>query len=265
MRRRLWSISLLALVPGALLAQVQIGGGICSSASLSGNYSLTLNGRDLSSSVVFSKISEGVGTAVFDGQNKVTFTLTTNTNKTPGVPQTLSGTYSLQANCLGAVTLTSGDTASFTLEAYNNPDQTTARAFLVTGQDGTYAFTGSGSVLPTAACTAALLNGTYAFNATSFGLASGAVSSLSDVSGVLTFDGKSAVTGIWYVSSASTTSDTVTGQFAVTSDCTGTVSLTDGSGVSYAMALTITSGTGANFTLNAASPVLMFTGSGRTL
>src|SRR5580693_8345014 len=80
----------LSAVP--LSAQTQIGGGICSSASLTGTYSLSLNGRDVGSSVTFSKISEGIGTATFDGLSKVTFTLTTNVNQSFGTPQTLSGT-----------------------------------------------------------------------------------------------------------------------------------------------------------------------------
>jgi len=144
-----------SLLPAAapLMAQVQIGGGVCSSATLSGNYSLSLSGRDVGSSVSFVNIEQGIGTATFDGQSKVTFSLTNNTNHAIGVTQTYSGTYSLQANCSGLLTLTGGDTASFALESYNQ-----GKDFLITGTDGTYSFTGSGSVLPTT-CNAALLTG----------------------------------------------------------------------------------------------------------
>ena len=62
------------------------------SSTLSGGYSLTLSGRDLDSAV-FSNILQGTGTATFDGQSKVTFNLTNNTNKTPGQSQTWSGTF----------------------------------------------------------------------------------------------------------------------------------------------------------------------------
>lgn len=243
---------------------MQIGGGICSSASLSGAYSLTLTGRDFSSSAVFTKISHGIGTATFDGQNKVTFSLTTNTNATAGVPQTLSGTYSLQANCSGSLTITTGDTASFTLEAFNNPTQSLSRNFLIAGQDGTYSFNGNGGLLP-ASCSTAQLSGTFAFNATSFALSSGAVSGVGNISGLLTFDGKSGVTTNWYAASSTTTNDTGTGQYSVAQGCTGTASVTDAAGNTFSLSFTLTSATGANFLLTGASPALMFTGSGRSL
>jgi len=187
-----------------LLAQPQIGGGICSSASLSGNYSLTLTGRDVSSTVTFSKVSQGIGTANFDGQSKVTFTLTNNTNQAFGTAQTLSGTYSMQANCIGVLNITTGDTATFSLESYNP-----GKNFLVTGQDGTYSFTGNGGLLPAAACSASSLTSAYGFNGNGYALTSGAVSGVNNVSGTLQLDGKSAVTGNMYISTGASTMTTV--------------------------------------------------------
>jgi hypothetical protein len=258
-------LACLACLPaGPLLAQTQIGGGICSSASLTGTYSLSLNGRDVGSSVTFSKISEGIGTATFDGLSKVTFTLTSNVNQSAGVAQTLTGTYSLQSNCEGLLNLTTGDTASFTLEAYNNPTGSLARNFLIAGQDGVYSFTGSGGLLPTS-CTASLLSGTYAFNGTGFALTSGAISGVNNISGLLQFNGTNGVTTTWYVSSNSTTTDTTTGQFSVASGCTATASVTDPSGNTYALTFAITAANGSNFIVSGAGPSLMFTGSGRAL
>ena len=258
------SLSGLLLMAVPLAAQMQIGGGICSSASLNGSYSLTLTGRDVSSSATFTKLSESVGTATFDGQNKVTFSLTTNTNTSSGVPQTLSGTYSLQANCSGTLSITTGDTASFTLEAFNNPTESLSRNFLIAGQDGTYSFTGNGGLLP-ASCSTAQLSGVFAFNATSFALTSGTVSGVGNISGLLTLDGKSGATGNWYVATTTTTNDTATGQYSVASGCTGTASLSDPGGNTFSLTFTLTSATGANFLLTGASPTMMFTGSGRAL
>src|SRR5580698_134366 len=82
---------------GSVFAQPQIGALTCSSATLSGTYSLTLSGRDLTSATAFSNVEQGVGTATFDGLSAVTFNLTNNTNKAQGVAQKLSGTYSMQA------------------------------------------------------------------------------------------------------------------------------------------------------------------------
>lgn len=258
------ALSALSLLALPLAAQTQIGGGICSSASLNGTYSLTLTGRDVSSSATFTKISQGVGTATFDGQNKVSFSLTTNTNAAAGVPQTLSGTYSLQANCSGTLSITSGDTASFTLEAFNNPTESLSRNFLLAGQDGTYSFSGNGGLLP-ASCSTAQLAGVFAFNATSFALNSGAVSGVGNISGLLTLDGKSGATANWYVATTTTTNDTATGQYSVAQGCTGTASLKDSGGTTFSLTFTLTSATGANFLVTGASPTLMFTGNGRTL
>jgi uncharacterized protein (TIGR03437 family) len=242
-------------------AQTQIGGGTCSSASLTGTYSLTLSGRDVNSSLTFTKISEGIGTATFDGLSHVTFSLTSNTNQSSGVPQTLSGTYSLQANCAGALSLTTGDTASFSLESYDS-----GKSYLVTGQDGTYSFTGSGSKLP-ATCTAALLSGAYAFNATGFPLTSGAVSGGNNVSGLLTFDGTSAITANWYTAAGGTTSvnTTATGTYTVTPGCTASATLTDSSNNAWTLQFAVIATNGSNFLVSGASPVQMFTGSGRTV
>jgi hypothetical protein len=264
MRRCVSALGTLCLLAGPLAAQMQIGGGICSSASLSGTYSLTLTGRDVSSSATFTKISEGVGSATFDGQSKVTLSLTTNTNAAAGTPQTLSGTYSLQANCSGTLTITTGDTASFTLEAFNNPTESLSRNFLLAVQDGTYAFTGNGGLLP-ASCSAAQFAGVFAFNATSFALSSGAVSGVANITGLLTLDGKNGVSANWYVAATTTANDTATGQYSVAQGCTGSASVTDPAGNTFSLAFTLTSATGANFLLTGASPALMFTGSGRTL
>ena len=244
-----------------LFAQPVIGGSTCSSASLNGTFSLTLSGRDVSSSVAFAKAFQAIGTATFDGQSKVTFALTTNTNQAAGTPQTMAGTYSMQANCIGALNITAGDTATFTVESYNQ-----GKAFLVSGQDGTYSFTGNGNLLPTAACSASQLNGNYSFNGNGFALASGSITGVNNISGTLQADGKSAVSGNFYVASgASNTTDSVTGQFTVSPSCTGSAKVSDITGTTYTIQFTITATNGSNFILSGATPILMFIGNGRTL
>jgi uncharacterized protein (TIGR03437 family) len=255
-------ICLLWLSASPVSAQTQIGGGICSSASLSGTYSLTLTGRDVGSSVHFTNVSHGVGTATFDGENKVTFSLTSNTNQALGATQTLTGTYSLQANCLGALTITTGDSATFTLEAFNNPDQALSRNFLIAGQDGVYAFTGSGTLLP-ASCAASLLSGVYSFNSAAFALTSGSVSGVANISGLLTFDGSSTITATWTVAGGATATNTLTGQYTVAAGCTGKAVLTDQGGAAWTLLFTITATNGSNFVLTGASSTLLFSGAGR--
>jgi len=249
------------LLAAPLFAQPQIGGGTCNSATLNGVYSLTLAGRDLSSSVTFTSVLQGIGTATFDGLSKVTLNLTNNTNKLAGQIQTWSGTYSLQSNCIGAVTITTGDTASFTLGAYDSGE-----GYFITGQDGVYSLLGSGNTQPTSTCSASTLSGTYQFNANGFGLSSGAISGVNQLSGLATFDGTSNLTANFILSvSGTSTPATVTGSYSVTTTCTATATLTDPLGDKYALVFTITTANGSNFIVSAASPILMFSGSGRTL
>jgi uncharacterized protein (TIGR03437 family) len=254
-------ICFLCLLASPMCAQT-IGGGTCSPASLSGNYSLTITGRDVGSSVIFTNVTHGVGTATFDGASHVTFALTSNTNQALDVPQTLTGTYSLQANCLGTLTITSGDSAAFTLEVFNNSDLTVARNFLIAGQDGVYSFTGSGSLLP-ASCAASLLSGVYSFNSAAFALTSGSVSGVANISGLLTFDGNNAVTATWSVAGSATTTDTASGQYTVAASCTGKATLTDQGGASWTLLFTITAANGSNFIITGASSTLLFSGAGR--
>ena len=242
-----------------LWAQPQIGGGLCNSSTLKGNYSLTLTGRNVATGAILSAISVGVGTATFDGLSSVMLAFSANTAKTQAVPQTLSGTYSLPVNCIGTMTITVGDNASFTLASYNG-----GRAFVITGQDGTYEFNGSGSILPTT-CSVSQLNGTYPFNGNGFQLSSGAISGVLDFSGLMQFDGATAVTVNWSVSKGGATQPvTSTGTFVVSSNCAATVTMTDSSGTAYSLQLTITSKEG-NFILSGTTPQMAFTGAGRPL
>ena len=254
----------LACLPGLLavplLAQPQIGGGNCSTASLSGGYSATLTGRTLSSSVAFSATTESIGSVNFDGQSKVTFTLDTNTNKAFGTAQTLSGTYSLQANCVGVVTITSGDSATFSLEAYNQ-----GKDYLITGQDGTYAFTGSGSVLP-ATCPTTLTAGSYPVNGTGFGLNASALSSTFNVLGVIQLSGTSIIAmNLVEATNNGTKNISSTGTYKLGTNCTGTASLTDASGNTYSLVFEYTSGNGNNFIFSSSSAGSVYTASGRAL
>jgi hypothetical protein len=258
--------SLLALALAIpLAAQPQIGGGTCSSSTLNGTYSLTLSGRDVSSSVVFSNIVQGIGLATFDGLSKVTFTLSNNSNKSFATPQTLSGTYSLQSNCIGAVNITTGDTASFILGSYASGTD-----FFVTGQDGTYSFIGNGNTQPAGTCSASQFSGTYAFNGNGFALNSNAIAGTNYISGLMTFDGVGVATGNWYVATgAPATAVQTTGTFTVNSNCTATATLADKSGNSYALTITITNVTTAagvtNYVFSGSNSTLMFMGNGRTL
>jgi hypothetical protein len=243
-----------------MLAQPQIGGGTCSTATLSGNYSATLTGRTLNAGLVYTGTSESIGSVTFDGQSKVTFNVTSNTNKGFGTAQTLSGTYTLQANCSGQVTITAGDAATFTLSSYNQ-----GKDYLLTGQDGAYAFTGSGSVLP-ATCPTTLTAGTYPVNGTGFGLASGAIASTLNVLGVIQLSGTNNIAmNLTEVTNTGNKSIASTGTYTLGTNCSATATLTDSSGASYSLVFEFTSGNGQNFILASSSAAGVFSGSGRIL
>ncbi len=248
------------LLAAPLLAQPQIGGGTCSSSSLTGSYSLTLTARDVSSSSSISKTLQGIGTATFDGLNKATFNLTNNTNQSAGAVQTWSGTYSLQSNCVGVVTINSGDTASFSVGVYNQ-----GKAYVLTGQDGVYSFTGSGNLLP-ATCPASIPAGSYSFNGSGFSLSSGSITGVNYISGLVQFSGTSGLTTTANLTVGGTAlSTSTTGTYTLNSGCTATASVTDALGDTYSFAFTFTSSTASNFIFSGASSQIIFSGSGRIL
>ncbi len=243
----------------SVVAQPQIGALTCSSATLNGTYSLTLSGRDLSSSTTFTNVEQGVGTATFDGLSAVTFNLTNNTNKAQGVAEKLSGTYSMQANCIGALNISSGDTATYILGAYNN-----GVSYFLTGQDGTYSLNGGGTTIP-ASCATSTFNGTYSFNGNGFALASGAITGVNYISGLMVFDGAGNISTTAYLSMNGTTvQETTKGTYTVSSNCSATATYTDASGKVFSLTYTITSANGA-FIAVVANPSYIFTVSGRIL
>ena len=242
-----------SLVP--LYAVAQTVPPTCSSSTLSRVRSIALTGRDLSPSAAVSQTFQSVGTATFDGVSGVTLALTTNTNSRVATKQTLSSTYALGANCCTSetMTITSGDSAAFTLIAYNK-----SNGFTITGQDGTYVFAGTGSPEPLA-CITSTLSGSYAFSGNGYILTSGSVTGVNGISGLLQFDGRGGVTGNWSVSSNGTAaSDSLTGTYTVTSSCLANATLTDGSATAFTVNMAVTSADGGNFALDLANATVSF-------
>jgi uncharacterized protein (TIGR03437 family) len=242
----------IGLLTGSLM-QAQTTPVTCSASTLSGTYALVLDGRDVASAAL-TKASVAVGTATFDGSANVTFNLTDAVNSTPGAAQTLSGTYSLPSNCLGSVTITNGDSASFTLIPYN-----TGKNFTLTGLDATYSYTGSGSLQP-AACLTATLSGAYGFSGNGYELSAGNITGTNVISGLLQFDGAGSVTGNWsFSTNGTTTSITITGQYTVSSSCVANATVKDNNGIGYTLAMTVTSTNAANISLIGTSTPTLFT------
>jgi hypothetical protein len=229
---------------GFLQAQTTIGGGSCGSGTLTGTYALTLTGRQVTSAGTFTNVLQANGTANFDGLNKVTVSLTVDTSVNSNTPVTWSGTYGVQSNCAGTVTITSGGNATFNLVLYATSTSSATNTllsnnFMITGNDATYNYSGTGNIQP-AACSAATVSGVYAITGTGYSLSSGTVNGAGAATGLVQFDGHSAVTmNLSIASNSSTTTGTLSGSYSVSANCLGTATLTDSKGAAYVMTLTV--------------------------
>jgi uncharacterized protein (TIGR03437 family) len=248
---------LFSLTPA--FAQTVISGGTCTNASLTGVYSYLTTGRALAATGAFSNILQAVGTANFDGVGSVTITVTANTNQATSQP-VYTGTYTVQSNCSGTITVSAGDSgAQYNLVVYNQ-----GNGFAATGEDGTYSFSGSGSLMP-AACLTSSLSGQWTFSANAYSIAAGAVTGLAELSGQLQFDGQGNVTTTWNTTTGIiSTPATASGTYSVAANCTGTATITDASSNVYSLPLVVTGKDSSDFLLIGSTAGLIFGGSGHT-
>jgi len=258
-----------AMFNGSGRRQISTGTATCSAASLTGTYDLTLGGRFLTTAGITTRVFESNGAVTFDGQSKVTMTMTANTvNGTLGVgtPLTYSGTYTLQPNCTGTINITSGDTATFTIVAFTI-DATTgvSGAFQFVGSDANYIYNGGGNAQP-AACSTATLSGAWPFTATGNILAGVTDAGAVDVTGFLQFDGQGNVSASW-TATTNTVTDTVgvTGTNTVSSACLGTGTFTDTANNKYAVSFSVFGANATDMTFTVAAPQILFTGTAQVL
>lgn len=258
-------LTICCLNSAPLFAQPQIGGNTCNSATLTGAYAFSLIGRQTGSSGNLSNVFQGNGSATFDGLSKVTISMTTETAQAIATPVTWSGTYTVQSNCFGGITITSGGSATLVLLAYD-----LGTSFLATGNDANYAYSnGQGNNQP-ANCSASTLSGVYMFTGTGYNLTGSSVTGAENGTGLLQFDGLSTVTvnvNLSGVGNASAT--TLTGTYSVASGCTGSATLTDVKANSYTMTFSVTNATAVNnadfyFTL-AENGALLLSGAGHAV
>jgi hypothetical protein len=233
------AVPLLCLPLAPALAQTPVigaeGGGVCSSASVRGTYAVSLSGRQITSTGTFTNVFQANGTATFDGLSAVELALTANTLQAVGTSLPMSGTYMVEANCVGSIEISSGGSATFNLAIYNS-----GAGFAIAGSDATYSYNGSGNTAPSN-CSLAMLTGVYVFTSTGYGFSSGAVSKAGNITGLLQFDGHGNVT----VNASIGSSSTLTGTYSMSSSCVGSATLTDASGNSYAMSMSVYSGNSA--------------------
>lgn len=89
--------------------------GVCSVATLTGNYGLSWQGFDILRAGTRSVPWAGVGVESFDGMGNVTVSFTQALDGKITTGSTGAGTYTVNADCTGAESFTSGDAAGETL------------------------------------------------------------------------------------------------------------------------------------------------------
>lgn len=215
-------------------------------------YAISLTGRQVTSSGSFSNVFQGNGVATFDGLSKVTVTLTAGTIQSVGTPLNWAGTYTMQANCAGVITITTGGTASLNLVSYDQ-----GNSFLVSGSDATYSYAGSGNNQPSG-CSTSTLAGVYTFNGNGYSLSNGGVTASSSAVGLLQFDGLGNIT-------ANLSTGNLTGTYSMSSNCLGSATLSSSSSTGYVMSFSVTNANSVSstdlFTTLAQSGKLLLAGS----
>jgi hypothetical protein len=235
------------LLAAPLLAQTTIGGGTCTSASLTGIYAVSITARQVTASGTFTGVFQANGAANFDGLSQVTISLVANTGQAIATPLTWSGTYSVQANCAGVININTGGSATLNVAIYQVGLNPVTFDFLLSGNDATYSYSGSGNTQP-ASCSTSTFSGVYAFNATGFALNGSAVRGAENGSGLLQFDGAGKVTVnlTMSASGAAPSALVLTGSYSISSNCLGSATLSDASSNAFVMSFSVYNASLAN-------------------
>jgi uncharacterized protein (TIGR03437 family) len=225
--RFLRGLPLIALL-APLHAQTQIGGGTCSTSTLSGTYFYVLGGSVQAQGGYYAYAE--LGRLVANGQGSVSGQ---SQSSLGGVlaNYTLVGTYSVQANCSGSMSLSANGQAESPISfqvtngglgavvAFSTPGEVvTGRAFRQTAQAGSNQ------------CSTGSLTGAYGYLLTGVTAASGSTAYYSDAGSVVS-DGGGNLTSQDVVNLGGTTAQLqATGTYSIASDCTGTAQLTSQAG-----------------------------------
>jgi len=254
MRTQAIRLILLALTfAGLTFAQPQIGGGTCSNASLSGNYWLSADGREVSSGT-FNAVSQSVGTISFDGKGNFSLATTKNTNSATAQPITGNGTYSIPANCFG--TLTAGGT-TFSLVVWAG-----GKSFNVIESDSSgNVSSASGGPLPSA-CATSTLSGAFAVSGNGFLLSGSTITGVVTINGILQFDGAGNVgSNVTFAGEGQESPGNGQGTYTVNtpSSCLGSITFPDKNG-NTVVSFVISNPTGGDFQYIASINGAIFSG-----
>jgi uncharacterized protein (TIGR03437 family) len=251
---RIATLFSLCLVAAPAFAQTITGS--CTPSNLNGTYSMTLSGRAISTAGSFAGSIQGVGAMSFNGSGGVTGTGTLNTNLAQGQSFTFTGTYTVQSNCLVAINLSTGFSATFAAVVWSNGTQIT-----FTGADSTYVYSGSATNVEPV-CATPTLSGEYGYEASGYTLSGTAQNGSGDESGIMQFDGQGHVTSSYTITSTGGNSSalTATGTYSIGANCLATGTLTDSTGKTNTFAFSIRSAYGQNAVLIESNPQFVRSG-----
>jgi uncharacterized protein (TIGR03437 family) len=228
--------AILVVIPHAALAQTrpQIGGGTCTTSIVTGTYFYLVGGEVASSGggTVYAEL----GKLVADGNGNVSG----QSYASVGGQQTtysLSGTYTVQANCAGTITVTNGQTTNnLAFQVTNNGQGMIVAIFTSSAVVGGSAYRQTASATPIQ-CGNGSLSGAYGYRLSGVAPVSGGVA-YSDA-GQFVADGNGNATGASVANFGGSVSQTnANGSYSVASDCSGVAQVTNQNGtLNYRFAL----------------------------
>jgi hypothetical protein len=232
--------ALLICVP--VHSQPRIGGGTCTNSIFNGTYYYVLSGTVISGSAVYPYAE--LGKLVADGQGNVSGRSQASVGGLLG-NYTLSGTYSVQANCAGTLTLTANSQTSppAIFQVVNGGEGAiiaySMQSAVVTGQ--AYRSDGAGQ------CANGSVSGSYAYLLTGVTWVSNigyyysqAGNAVSDGNGNMSVGSTVNVNG-------TTVSTSATGSYSLASDCSGTVRVSNQNGTANYIVGVVENGQGMVF------------------
>jgi hypothetical protein len=187
----------------------------CTNATLNGNYGFVLTGVNSSS-----QLTATVGQITANGSGKLTGTETVSNNGAITSDVSITGTYSLNKNCTGTATITpsGGSASTYSLVVIGTQ---------IEMAEIDSAFTESGYALAQgkATCSDAGIKGTVAYHGIGWKVSKSLIpvafagQIISNGAGSLTGTQAGSVGGVVY-------SESLTGSYSLTANCTGTITLT---------------------------------------
>jgi uncharacterized protein (TIGR03437 family) len=256
------------LLTGSDAAYSYAGSGVpqsssCSVATLDGPYTLNASGFQTSGNTVGGTLN-ATGLVQFDGQGNITASTTAASAGPSTTTNNLTGTYTVNSDCLGTAMLTDSSSTSYAMSFSIYGVASSNTSFYATLGSSQMLLAGDGHIPSgqAATCSVSDLNGAYGFTLTGRAISSsGSFAGSFQSVGTAAFDGNGNVTltGTSNTNAATGTPFSYTGTYSVDSDCSGALSTTINGAATFN--LVVWNG-GANFGMTGADGTYAYAASG---